>query len=233
MRSARMAVAFSILGLLLGGVAASSEVVQAILFGWAALSLAMVGVAYAGAASFIFRKNPRSGQLPWHRKLILLPYLGSTSLLWHAARVFSRAPPFGELAPGLIIGRRLRCAEYPPGVRTIVDLTHELEERWPGGESASYLSLPILDGAPLRPDELKRVALQIASVERPVYLHCALGHGRTAMVAGAVLITLRLSSSPDDALTRIAAVRPGARPNREQRNALEACARFTHPGGRE
>lgn len=45
-------------------------------------------------------------------------------------------------------------------------------------------------------------------------------HGRTSMVAAAVLIELGIARSVPDALERIRMVRPGAKPNKEQLRAL-------------
>lgn len=197
-----------------------SDMRAALACGWGALSLAMVGVAYAGQGHAIFQKDPRTGRIPWHRKLPLGPYLAITWLFWHIVRLASRARPFAELAPGLFIGRRLGPREYPDGIKTIVDLTHEFDELQPCDQTPRYVSLPILDGAALRPHALKRIATQVAAMDRPVYLHCAMGHGRTAMIAASVLMTEQLALSPHDALTLVAEVRKDARPNGAQLAAL-------------
>jgi protein-tyrosine phosphatase len=163
----------------------------------------------------IFRKT--NGRLTIMRKIILLPFLALLYGTWHLLRKTSNEAPYAELAPGFLIGRRLLPSEYPP-IQTLVDLTAEFDEHVPSG--AKLLVFPILDGAPVNPEGLKAIARQIAASAEPLYLHCAQGHGRTSMIAAAVLIERRLAANVNDALAQIANVRPGAKPNRDQRAAL-------------
>ncbi|WP_272459718.1 protein-tyrosine phosphatase family protein [Polyangium jinanense] len=186
-----------------------------LVFGWPALSWALVGFAYLWPGAGIFEK--RGARLTWHRKLLLLPHMVLLYATWHAVRALSREPAFARLGEDILIGRRLLPGEFP-AVRTVVDLAAELDEHIPAG--TTYLSCPILDGAPLPPDVLRQVAKRISAAPAPVYIHCAQGHGRTAMVASAVLLERGVATSVDAALTLVREARPAARPNRAQVQAL-------------
>ncbi|HRI70846.1 MAG TPA: hypothetical protein PK156_41720, partial [Polyangium sp.] len=221
-RSLRNAVAFTILGIL--------GMVWGVMMGlvgwpmiWFGLAMLTVGANYALPQHLaIFRKV--HGKLGFGRKLFLLPYMVLLYGTWHLLRITSSEAPFVELTRGIFIGRRLLPGEYPP-VATLVDLTAELDEHVP--TSANLLAFPILDGAPADPSLLHEMARKIGMSPRPVYLHCAQGHGRTSMVAAAMLLELSLAQSVEDALEMIKMVRPGAKPNVLQRQALMAA----FPGG--
>jgi protein-tyrosine phosphatase len=186
-----------------------------VVFGWPAVSWALIGFAYLWPGAGIFEKC--GARLTPSRKLLLLPHVVLLYATWHAVRVLSREPAFATLREDIIIGRRLLPGEFP-AVRTVVDLAAELDEHIPAG--ATYISCPILDGAPLPPDVLRRVAKRISAAPAPVYIHCAQGHGRTAMVAAAVLLERGVATSVSAALTLVREARPAARPNRSQVQAL-------------
>lgn len=186
---------------------------------WFGLAMLFIGASYAFPRHFnIFRKT--HGKLGWIRKLLLFPYLVLQYGTWHILRRTSTEAPFVELVEGIWIGRRLLLTEYPP-IKTLVDLTSELDEHIPYG--ANLLAFPVLDGAPVEPSRLRRMAREIAIAEKPIYIHCAQGHGRTSMVAAAVLLEMGAAHQVVEALELIRAVRPGAKPNLVQRRALEAA----------
>lgn len=217
-RSLRYAVAF----LVLGAVAVVFGLLQGLpglLLVWFGVTLVAVALNYAFPNHCsVFGKA--AGRVPPTRKILLAPFLLLLYGTWHILRKTSVENPFVELAPGFFIGRRLVAHEYPP-VQTLVDLTAEFDEHVPIG--ATLLAFPILDGAPARPDKLKEIARRIATSSEPCYLHCAQGHGRTSMIAAAVLIERGLAANVAEALAMIAKVRPGAKPNTDQRAALDAA----------
>ncbi len=215
LRYARAFVFIGVTGLLFGAMLGLSGLPLV----WFGATMLAIGANYAFPQRFVvFRK--KNGQLAFACKVLLLPYLVMLYGVWHLIRKTSSEPAFAELAPGLLIGRRLLPHEVPP-VATIVDLTAELDEHVPNG--ATLLALPILDGAPVDPVKLVEMAKKIHASEGPIYLHCAQGHGRTSMVAAAVLLERGLAKNVAEALEMIRRVRPGAKPNRDQRRALEAA----------
>jgi len=214
----RYALAFTTLGVL--GIAFGSMVGLA---GgpliWFGVTMVAVGANYAFPRHLaVFRKT--HGKLGLVRKLLLLPYIVMLYGTWHLLRRASSEAPFVELTRGIFIGRRLLPNEYPP-VTTLVDLTAELDEYVPAG--ANLLAFPILDGAPADPSMLREMARKIGTSRTPIYLHCAQGHGRTSMVAAAVLLELGLAQSVKSALELIRMSRPGAKPNALQLEALIAA----------
>lgn len=217
-RSIRYAMAFTFIGFsaIAFGSAAGLGGAPLIWFGAAFLS---VGANYAFPRQFKVLHKQR-GQLGFARTFLLLPYILMLRGVWHILRKTSSEAPFVQLIEGIFIGRRLLEKEHPR-VATLVDLTSEFDEHVPIG--AKLLAFPILDGAPADPIALRRMAREIVASARPIYIHCAQGHGRTSMVAAAVLIEMGAAPDLATALDRIREVRPGAKPNAAQRNALMAA----------
>jgi hypothetical protein len=184
---------------------------------WPAASLLAVALAYGLGRPELFGKV--DADLRWS-KILLLPYLVVQNAIWHLLRVISREPPFSTIAEGLIIGRRLLSHEYPTGLASIVDLTCEFSEHPPLHGFVFYLNLPILDGGCASPATLDAAVDHILSLPRPIYLHCAQGHSRTAMIAACLLIELGLASTVTHALALVRAARPRARLNRRQAAAV-------------
>ena len=83
--------------------------------------------------------------------------------------------------------------------------------------------LPLLDATAPTLEQLEGVTdwLSKAVAEGPVFIHCALGHGRSATVLIAYLLTERKCSSVKDALAFVRTLRPGAKLNAVQRAVLE------------
>lgn len=54
----------------------------------------------------------------------------------------------------------------------------------------------------------------------PVYVHCALGHGRTATVVLAYLLVTRQAATIREGLARLGALRPGVGLSRQQAKSL-------------
>jgi hypothetical protein len=185
---------------------------------WPAMSWLLVGVAYLGRVPSLFTKH--DGRLDISCKLVLAPHLALLYATWRAVRAVSREPAFARLTDAILIGRRLLLHEYPP-VRTVVDLTAEMDEQVPPG--SAYVPIPILDAAPLSPGALREAARRVAACEAPVYLHCAEGHGRTSMLAAATLLETGAAASAEEALEMVRRVRPRARPNAGQSRALAAA----------
>jgi protein-tyrosine phosphatase len=66
--------------------------------------------------------------------------------------------------------------------------------------------------------------LDKALLEAPVYVHCALGHGRTGTIVIAYLLTRGLEKDVDCALNRLRRSRPGLDINRAQRQFLKTLS---------
>jgi len=218
----KYALTFGALALLLG-VLALREGGPALLLLWPALSSLTLALAYAGAGAWILGKQP-DGTMRLPALAVLLPYLLLTWSVWHLARLFSREPPHAEVVPGLFIGRRLLPGELPPQIGAVLDLTSEFIEPKGIREAGRYVVLPILDASTLPVTDVVPVLRELAGLSVPLYVHCAQGHGRTGMIAAALLLARRQASDVPAALALVRQARPGVRLSRAQEEALIALA---------
>ncbi len=168
---------------------------------WGSLALGVVGLGYAGVGPRIFGKvsDGRSRALRSER-------------------------PFHELVDGIIIGRRLLPGEYPEGIESVVDLTAEFPESSRIRQGRNYWAFPILDGSPSTPEALEQVARAIMDLPGDVYIHCAEGHGRTALVATSLLLARGDVQSAAEAVELVLGRRPLARMNATQRKVVDEVA---------
>ncbi|WP_375745318.1 tyrosine-protein phosphatase [Corallococcus interemptor] len=197
---------------------------------WPALSFAVVAIAYAGGGARAFGKQPDGRMRPW-AVFALLPYLLLTWGTWHLARRFSRERAFDEVVPGVLVGRRLLPGELPPGVTAVLDLTSEFIEPEDIRAAGRYVSLPILDALTLPVEHVAPVLRELAALPGPVYVHCAQGHGRTGMIAAALLVARGDAPDARAALARVRQARTGVRLSALQERALDALAAALRPGG--
>jgi protein-tyrosine phosphatase len=216
-------VVFTLFALYLAGLAVVVEGWAWLLL-WPALSFLLVAAAYAGLGPGIFGKSD-TGRLAWWATLLLLPFLVLTWTSWHFMRRFSRQPCCHEVAPGLWLGRRPLGHDLPAGVVLVVDLTAEFFVARGVRAGRDYLALPTLDGT--APDEARARAVlaQLAEHPGPVYIHCAAGYGRSALLAAAVLLWRGLAADDRDAEARLRQVRPGVRLLPAQRQLLRRLGR--------
>jgi hypothetical protein len=214
---------FAAAAALLAYTALSSDGMGSLLL-WPALSFALVAAAYLGLGARVFGKR-RDGTLAWECVAGLLPYLLFTWAAWHLSRWVRREPPFHRIAPGLLAGRRLLQREMPPEVRTVVDLTAEFAEPWAVRGAGTYLCLPMLDASVPTDGELRELLDRIGRSPEPVYVHCAEGHGRTGLVAAALLVRKGLAKDAEEALAELRGIRPGVGLRPAQRALLERVCR--------
>ncbi|RKH15050.1 hypothetical protein D7V97_01120 [Corallococcus sp. CA053C] len=195
---------------------------------WPAASFALVALAYAGVGPRVFGKQP-DGRMRPGAVLALLPYLLLTWTTWHLARRFSRERPHDEVVPGLRLGRRLLPGELPAGVTAVLDLTSEFAEPVGIRQSCRYVSLPILDASTLPVERVAPVLRELVTLTGTVYVHCAQGHGRTGMIAAALLVARGEALDARTALDWIQRVRPAVRLSATQALALDALAAELQP----
>jgi hypothetical protein len=202
-----------------------------------ALSLFIVVMLYAGASLGINTGPVMKGnRAPWLRPL-LWPF---KAVAWALTVVMRRvrgekcAPT--EVVDGLWLGmrpfdREARALEAVE-VHCIVDLCAELEPiarlEAPPFER---LEVPTMDRCPPVESELERAVQWIAEKRaqgRKVYVHCAFGRGRSAMVTAAALVRLGAARDASDAMALLRRARPSVSVKGDQQRALEAWVR-AHP----
>jgi hypothetical protein len=206
------------LALTYGSGALACAVVGALVRGWGRLlfwpaaSLAAVAFGYAAGWCNLFFK--RRGRLPLWVRVFHGPYLLGHWISWRLQSV--GRPASSELTSGVWIGRRLgRCEaaglERLAGDVTVVDLTAEMSET---ASRERYVNLPVLD---LTLPDLRTLRRIVRAIDGAVmgggggvYVHCALGYGRSAVVAAAYLLHAGLVGDVDQAMARVRACRAGS-----------------------
>jgi hypothetical protein len=178
------------------------------LLNWASIPLLMictayliVGLAFATANPRWFCKRPNGTITPVVR-LALLPFLGLNDvLLWFIART-SKEHAADHIDACVYLGRRISMRDYlslfPQGVSGTVDLTAEFVEL-PALRNGPYLLTPTMDTFEPTLEQLKE-AVDFIELHRdpgPVYVHCAMGHGRSATVVAAWLIATKKLTVPE------------------------------------
>lgn len=202
-----------------------------LIFLYPAFSFGLVGVGYLGWGAWMLGKR-RDGSRHWWGYLLGGPFLVFMRLgrqvLW---TLNHREPPYDEVAEGIYVGRWLPLAELPEGVTMVVDLTSELNASpCVRGRDGRYVCLPTLDGSAPSSGELRALLERVGEHEGPIYVHCAAGHGRSAMVAAAILVRRGLAEDVGAAVALMKRARPKVRLVRAQsRRATEALALTADP----
>ena len=186
-------------------------------------ALLLVAAAYIWNRPGLLFKRP-DGNRPWWAWLLLWPYFGLVWLaLWSYSRIDCRSPST-EVAPGLWLSRRLTGGEARrSGISwaAVIDMAAEFS-RTPL-PAAAYLSLPVLDGTPPTIEQ-PQTAVEWLTAHRakgPLLVHCALGHGRSASVIIAWLMSNGQAADVPSALAQLQRVRPGVGLNRSQAKRLD------------
>jgi protein-tyrosine phosphatase len=195
---------------------------------WPAGSFFFVAAAYVLARPGMLGKRA-NGRLAPQAIPLLAPYTALSWSIWHAHRLLRRGPVADEVAPGVWLGRRAAARELPHGVRTVVDFTVEFWEPAAVRKVARYVCVPTLD-ATASDDVAFLAALDcVATAERPVYIHCAQGFGRSAALAAALLVRLGTARDAAEAIATLSAMRPGVRLTARQRELVRRASAAVRP----
>jgi protein-tyrosine phosphatase len=189
---------------------------------WPATAFAGAGLGYVGLGARVFGKRA-DGTVAWPVAVVMAPYL---AVGWAGWRLFRLGPEdaCNRVAPWLWLGRRPARGELPPDVTAVVDLTAEFPVDRVELGARGYLGLPTLDGHVPSHGQLADLVARAHAHGGVLYVHCAYGHGRSALVAAALLLARGEAESAEGAVARLRAVRPGVRLSRSQRAALDRIA---------
>lgn len=194
----------------------------------AALACSFIGLAigFGIVGPAVFLKNPTKGSLSVISWLMFLPlHLLNLSLLFLIARL-GREKAYDEVVPGVFLGRRLDSREarimVERGVRAVLDLTSEFPECRAFSQQPHYLCLPLLDTRAPTHEQVERGVAFICDHhgQGGVYVHCAMGHGRSATFVAAFLLRQGICRTPDEAEALIRQKRPRVGLHAGQRAAL-------------
>ena len=192
-----LAVGAAYLGIKIGGLAW--------LLLWISADCLLLAVGYFGLGSKVYGKNPRGGFPLWAR-VIHLPMMLSSLLIWQLFRLFSKENAYDEVAEDLFVGRRLSNDEIPRGISNWIDLTAELDDPKQIRDSTQYICLPILDGTVPDARVLDHILSRLDHGK--TYVHCAQGHGRAALFALLLLARRGVISDVEDGIRLLQKARP-------------------------
>jgi Dual specificity phosphatase, catalytic domain len=209
----------------------------AIMLFYAALSFGLLAAAYAGVGPGLLLKRATGYRslLSW---LLFAPYFLLSAVTFGLYRLLSREPAYVQVAPNLFFGRWLSASEAEAvGWVSILDLAAE----FPAGQwertRPAYRSLPVLDSAVPSEEELRSAAAWIGeSISAgPLYVHCALGHGRSACVIIAYLLSVGAVGTVAEGVRRLQSLRSGVRLHTSQLRLLhrfesQAVGQGAEPG---
>lgn len=193
-----LVVSVGALALLIGGL------IRVVLL-WLVCGWLISAVAYVTERPSLFGKG-RNGRLGAIPSTLLAPWILLNLL------ILRTRPSSADHVAGtsLYLGRRTSQppADLPADAQ-ILDLTCELPAAGWERCRRPYVNVPMLDGVPPSRVDLAEAVAVLTGLESngAVYLHCALGHGRTGNVAAAYLAA-RFDLTPDEALDQVRAARP-------------------------
>ncbi|PQO47670.1 tyrosine-protein phosphatase [Blastopirellula marina] len=188
-----------------------------------AISFALMSAAYLGLGPELMGKRD-AGTLAPISVALLLPYLLLLWTVWHLWRLTSHEPKWNAINGDFLLGRRLLGSEMPPEAASVVDLTSEFAEPTAMRSVACYRAFPMLDATGRTTAEIRTLAQEILEMPKPVYLHCAQGHGRSGLLAAALLLESGAAKTADQAFEMVRAVRPGVHLSGPQLRVLQEIA---------
>lgn len=186
---------------------------------WMAISYYLVSLAYGGIGVKIFGKQS-TGKISLWAIALLLPYLSLIWLIWQIKRLLIK-PAYHQITPNIWLGRRVNPDELPAQIDLIIDLTCEFPEPSNFISNKEYICHPTLDADAPTPDILQDLAKTMGDrPDRNIYVHCALGHGRSATVVAAYLLTTKQVTSVEEAIAFLKNIRPRVNLNATQKAKL-------------
>ena len=211
----KYAALFITLGIGLASLVATSESLLArFVITNTALSFLGVGLGYGFLGPNVFMKRP-DGQLSRFSYVLFWPYYLLNSLNLLLFRVVSKEGPYDQIGENLFLGCRLFSTDRRRiqglGISAVLDLTCEFPEVRFLREGTVYQCIPVLDTRAPTLSELERGVEWLSNrvAKGPTYLHCALGHGRSATFLTAYLLYSDTGLTVEEAISLVTQRRPG------------------------
>lgn len=178
------AVVFAIVALQIGFLA---WLAKSLVLGWVAVVTLGVAVVYYLRAGTAFGKRD-DGSIALHAWPLWLPFFTYSWFAHLAYRSVMRERVADLVAPNLYVGRRPRLFELPADVTLIIDLCAEFPASRGVRGKYEYVAIPTLDATAPTAENVMRALAAIEATKGAVFIHCAFGHGRSALVAGAAMV---------------------------------------------
>ncbi|KAG6628723.1 uncharacterized protein YnbD-like [Carya illinoinensis] len=164
------------------------------------------------------------GSFPIWSIIMFSPYLYFVRAFSALRRLRSGEAPYSEVSEGFYVGGWPYSPDkLPPGNPAIIDCTCELPRKLEFSGHA-YLCVPTWDTRAPKPAEIESAvqwACRKRAQNRPVFIHCAYGHGRSVAVMCALLVAVGVVEDWKNAERLIRERRPYIRMNSLHRKALE------------
>ncbi|XP_042515848.1 uncharacterized protein YnbD-like [Macadamia integrifolia] len=194
-------------------------------FLYASLVAMLVSIASHPTINLPMLLGKRSdGSFPIWSIMLFGPYLYFARFFSFLRRMQSREPPYNEICEGLYVGGWPSSLDkLPPGDPAIIDCTCELPRSTEISHNA-YLCVPTWDTRSPQPSEIEsavRWACRKREQKRPVFIHCAYGHGRSVAVMCALLVAIGVAEDWKNAEKIIREKRPWIHMNALHRKSLE------------
>ncbi|MDB4974181.1 MAG: uncharacterized protein JWN48_2522 [Myxococcaceae bacterium] len=187
---------------------------------WPAVSLVVVGLGYVWLGPWVLGKQA-DGTLAWYTALLLMPYFGAAEFAWYLVRVLGGEEPWHEVSRGLYLGRRVQHWEAPARIGLVLDMTAEFVEPVELRTGRRYVCVPTLDASAPDPEVLADAIEDIANHEGNIYVHCAAGHGRSAMAMAVLMVTRGVAADLDEAVAMMVRARTRVRLRTTQRRVAQ------------
>lgn len=209
----KYAVVFIIFGLTCAFFGAtSSNLFSRIVLVSSAVAFSGVGLGYGFLGPKVFLKKS-DGRLNFISYILYWPYYLINILSLFVFRHSGKENAYDKIDQSVYLGCRLSRYDKKTiaelGVASVLDLTCEFSEIR-SFRRLCYCCIPVLDTRAPTLEQLNTGAQWIKqqSVQGPVYVHCALGHGRSATFVAAYLLLSGKALTAQEATAKIAALRP-------------------------
>ncbi|MCU1800693.1 fused DSP-PTPase phosphatase/NAD kinase-like protein [Pectobacterium parvum] len=196
---------YALLGFVFGIIAyISVNSFLVMVFTWFTIVMITLTVFYFFNSTKIFLKNV-DGLSKIFSFLILLPFYIINIFYFKVQRLKSnQSREFQKVNNELYIGRLINYNRLPSVVESVIDLTVEFI---PKPSTQDYYSIPILDDSYPSDENIRRFIDVIDKCHKPIFIHCAEGHGRTLLMAAIYLKKRGFNKSTDEAIADICKLR--------------------------
>jgi isopentenyl-diphosphate Delta-isomerase len=211
--------------IVLGGCLIVENLIAQMFLVYVSFSFLACGIAYVLKEPRFWQKQ-ENGTIRATSFLLFAPMHGLNWFSLLLAVRLEREKAVHEIVPNLWLGRRLISSEadiFPKKSEVaVLDLTGEFPEN-KFLRNNNYLCLSVLDHtAPSRNQLTQAIAfINNHILKRSVFVHCALGHGRSATVVAAWLLEQNKSQKVEAVLNQIRAIRPGVLLDADQISILK------------
>ena len=171
---------------------------------WTAIVFVLVALGYlTNSLTGLPGKNPKTGDIPFFRVLVFLPYYLVVVVIMtvsYATSRFSKRASRNRVTGDVYVGDYYSSFEKGQRWAAIVDVTNELPRL---GVTERYLNIPSWDGTPPSASEIQLAVQFIKDSRGPVLVHCAHGKGRSVTVVVAYLKATKICDSIEDGIKMV------------------------------